>query len=279
MAKENRLTVLIPCKNEEKNIRECIESVLPIADEVLVADSGSTDRTMDIAREYPICRIVEREYITSGDFKNWAIPQAAYPWVFIIDADERVTAELADEINEILHNGPSRDGYVVYRQNHFMGHPVYYSGSRTDDVLRLFRRDLGRYEGPSDHGDIVVPTGRVGRLQERMLHYTYWTYDQYFQKFNRYTTLQAQQWYAEGRRPSYVKMLCNPAMRFFRHYVLQGGFRDGYVGLQISLLSGFYSFMKQARLWELHHAQPQPNPEAEREQLSKTKTIDSRRAA
>ena len=97
-----KLTVLIPCKNERLNIRPCVESVRGIADEVLIADSGSSDGTLDIVRELGDCRIIEREYIDSGNFKNWAIPQAAHPWVLIIDADERVTPELAAEIKRIL---------------------------------------------------------------------------------------------------------------------------------------------------------------------------------
>ena len=93
-----KLTVLIPCKNERKNIRPCIESIREIADEILVADSGSTDGTLDIVQDIGGCRIIEREYVYSADLKNWAIPQASYPWVFLLDADERVSADLAQDI-------------------------------------------------------------------------------------------------------------------------------------------------------------------------------------
>src|SRR6476619_3061607 len=110
-----KLSVLIPCKNERANIRACVDSALQVADEVLVADSGSTDGTLEIARSLG-CRIIEREYRTSGDFKNWAIPQAAHDWVFILDADERITAELAQEIRDAIRE-PKHDGYWVYRLN------------------------------------------------------------------------------------------------------------------------------------------------------------------
>src|SRR6476660_8456128 len=118
----SQLTVIIPCKNERENIATCIAGARLIADEVLVADSGSTDGTLEIARSLG-CRIIEREYGTSGDFKNWAIPQAANEWVLILDADERITPELAKEIRDTLVE-PRHDGYWVYRLNHFMGHPI-----------------------------------------------------------------------------------------------------------------------------------------------------------
>src|SRR5689334_1422144 len=114
-----KLTVIIPCKDERENIAACIASARQVADEVLVADSGSADGTLEIARGSG-CRIISREYGTSGDFKNWAIPQAAHEWVFILDADERITSELADEIRQTLDD-PKHDGYWVRRLNHFMG--------------------------------------------------------------------------------------------------------------------------------------------------------------
>src|SRR5215212_1786598 len=113
-----KLTVIIPCKNERDNIAACVASAQQVADKVIVADSGSTDGTLEIARGLG-CRIIEREYGTSGDFKNWAIPQAVHEWVFILDADERITPELAAEIRHELAD-PRHGGFWVYRRNHFM---------------------------------------------------------------------------------------------------------------------------------------------------------------
>ena len=145
-----KLTVLIPCKNEHANIRSCIESVRAVADEILVADSGSTDGTMDIARALN-CRIIEREYICSANFKNWAIPQARHEWVLIVEADERVTPELAAEIRQRLSPTPTADGFWISRLNHLMGRPIRHTDWGRDRVLRLFRRDLCQYIGPGDH--------------------------------------------------------------------------------------------------------------------------------
>jgi len=260
---KEKLTVIIPCKNERKNIRPCILAARRVADEVLVADSGSTDGTLDIVRRLGGCRTIEREYVNSGNFKNWAIPQASHPWVLIVDADERVTEPVAEEINELLYLGPPHDGYHVYRSNYFLGHHIRFSGWGRDKVLRFFRRDLGRYEGESDHAEVVIATHNAGYLKNRLDHFTYWSYDQYFQKFHRYTVQGAQNKHAAGRRASYWRMLLAPPLRFLHCYIVRLGFLDGLAGLQVCALTGMSSFVKQVRLWELDHALSQPDPEAE----------------
>jgi glycosyltransferase involved in cell wall biosynthesis len=248
-----KLTVLIPCKNERANIGHCLKSVASLADELLVADSGSTDGTLHYLRGRGDCRIIEREYVYSGDFKNWAIPQASHEWVLIIDADERVPPALAAELRRILDEGPKFDGYWVRRNNHLMGRRVRYTDWARDRLIRFFRREVGRYEGPGDHGDIRVTTNLYGTLEHPLDHYTLWSWSHYLTKFDRYTRIQAEQWYAAGRKPSVRKMLLNPMLRFLRDYIQHRGFLDGAVGLQIAWMNAFYSFMKQAQLWELHN--------------------------
>ena len=258
-----KLTVLIPCKNEERNIRPCIESARGIADELLVADSGSTDRTMEIAREYG-ARIIEREYVNSANFKNWAIPQAAHPWVLVVDSDERVTPELASEIRTVIAGTPRFDGYRIFRRNHIMGRPVRHSGWGSDHVIRLFKRDVCRYEERRVHADVIVASGKVGTLRGRLLHYTYWTFGQFVEKLDRYTTWAAQDLYDKGRRAGFVSLVLRPAFRFFRHYVLHLGFLDGRAGAIVSMLSAFAVHLKYAKLWQMRHGLPQPDPEADR---------------
>lgn len=263
------LTVIIPCKNEREHIRDCVTSARQVADEVLVADSGSTDGTLEIARELG-CRIIEREYRTSGDFKNWAIPQARHDWVLILDADERLSPALADEIRGVLAN-PRYDGYRILRLNYFLGHVVRYGPWRNDRCVRLFRRDLGRYEGPSDHGDVRISSGKVGQLVGIMEHYTFNSWEQWLRKLDRYSRVQAEEWYAAGRRTNYLRLLLTPPLRFLRDYLLRLGFLNGAVGLQISWSSGIYSFMKQARLWELQHCQSTaPDAKQKKEQPNRS---------
>ncbi len=258
---KQRLTVIVPCKNERLNIRPCIESFYQIADEILIADSGSEDGTMEIALEFDKVRVIERDYITSGNFKNWAIPQADNEWVLIVDADERIPRELANEIDLELSRGPEQDGYWIYRDNHFMGRPLKFGDARSDKVLRLFHRDRGRYEGPSDHGEVRLSTGRSGVLKNKMVHYSFWNYDQLFAKMHRYTSLQAQQWKEQGKKTSYFKLLVRPMLRFIREYILQGSILDGKAGIQTAWIAAYYSFSKQAHLWALTHGVPQVDPE------------------
>ena len=258
-----RLTVLIPCKNEQDNIRACVESAQLVADEVLVADSLSTDRTLQIVAKMGGCRVIEREFISYSDFKNWAIPQARHEWVLIVDADERVTPGLAAEIYETLeHVSDEIDGFWIRRRNFFLGHEIKHSGCDTSKLFRLLRRDICRYRDCRVHEEIEVRPGRDAVLTQPLLHYTYWTLDQYFEKQVKYTRLSALDRWDAGKRATPWGMLLTPFLRFFQLYVLRLGFLDGLVGLQICMLQAFFvTFVKQARLWELSHALPQPREE------------------
>lgn len=273
------LTVIIPCKNERLNIRHCIASFDSIADEILIADSGSSDETLEIVRRNEKVRVIEREYVFSGDFKNWAIPQAKNDWVLIVDADERVTPGLAGEIVTLLSSDPKEDGYWIYRNNHFLGYPMRFGDARTDKVMRLFKRELGRYRGPSDHGEVHISTGKMGRMRHRFDHYSMWDYDEYFRKFHRYTTFQAQQWHDEGLSTSYFKLLVRPMFRFFREWILQGAILDGKVGIQTAWMAAMYCFMKQARLWELNNAIDRSDVEPELADEVESSPLTIRRAA
>ena len=258
------ITALIPCKDERRNIRPCIESVRSIADEILVADSGSTDGTLEIVRRVGGCRIIEREYIHSANFKNWAIPQARHPWVLLVDADERVTPQLAEEIRHLIQSPPAnKDGFWIARLGHYMGHRIHHCGWDRDDVIRLFRRDKARYQDRWVHAEVELPPRRVGKLKHPLLHYTTWDSDQYLYKLNRYAAWGALNLRDAGRRPSFFSMVTRAPLRFLQLYFLRLGFLDGVAGFQICVHTAYYAFLKQAKLWELHHALPQPDPEAE----------------
>jgi glycosyltransferase involved in cell wall biosynthesis len=256
-----KLTVLIPCRNERKNIRACIASVQGLADEILVADSLSTDDTLDIVRSIRGCRIIEREFRGYADFKNWAIPQAAHPWVLIVDADERVTPKLADEIHAILANPPAElDGYWIGRENYFLGHRIRHCGWNSDAVFRLIRRDVCRYCQVRVHEEIDVDPRRAGHTKANLVHYTYWTFDQFFAKHVKYTKLGAEDAWDRGKRTGFYNLAMRPTLRFLQLYFLRLGFLDGLAGLQVCMLTAFFNtFVKQARLWEMEHALPQPD--------------------
>lgn len=256
----NRLTVIIPCKDEKHNIRACIESVRDVADEILVADSGSTDGTLEIVRETGGCRLIEREYVNPANFKNWAIPQAAHPWVLMIDADERLTEELAAEIRGVLAGTPAFDAYRMRFQPYFLGSHIKHSGWNTTSAIRLFRRAVCRYDTKRVHEDVEVASGKVGRLHGKFLHYTARSLTQFIAKLNRYSTWSAQDMQAAGRRVGLLGLLLRPPFRFLQLYVLRGGFLDGAAGLAVCMSMTFYTFMKYAKLWELSVAVPRANP-------------------
>jgi glycosyltransferase involved in cell wall biosynthesis len=259
-----KLTALIPCKDERRNIRLCIESLRGIADEILVADSGSSDGTLEIVRSLGDCRIIEREYINSANFKNWAIPQARHEWVLLVDADERVTPELADDVRRVLASPPSdKDGYWIGRLNHFLGYPIKHCGWNTDDVIRLFRRDKAVYQKRWVHAEVELPAARVGKLAHPLLHYTTWDSDQFLYKLNRYAGWGARNFRDQSRGPSTLAMFTRAPLRFLQLYLFRLGFLDGIPGFQVCMYTAFYSFLKQAKLWESQYGLPQPDPEAE----------------
>ena len=201
-----QLTVLIPCKDERRNIRACIKSVQAIGDEILVADSGSTDGSLDIVRDIGGCRIIEREYINSANFKNWAIPQAKHEWVLVLDADERVTPPLAAEIRSVLESPPEdKDGFWIDRANHYLGFRIRHCGWNSDAVIRLFRRDC-RYTNRWVHAQVDLSENRLGKLKQPMLHYTTWDSDYYLYKQNRYARWGATDLRNVGRHASLLKM-------------------------------------------------------------------------
>jgi len=256
-----KLTVLIPCKDERKNIRDCIRSVRGIADEILVADSGSTDGTLEIAGEMG-CRIIRREYVNSADFKNWAIPQAAHPWIFIVDADERVPEALRAEVRAILDD--PRDDLDAYRcgfQDFFMGHALNHARWDTESI-RLLRRDVCLNPRRRVHADIDIDRDRVGRLKTRILQYSIWNYEDLIRKYNRYSSWGSQELWDRGRRATFWSLLLRPTFRFLHTYVIRGGFLDGLPGLQACVVMAFFgTFMKQAKLWQMQAAVAQPDPD------------------
>jgi len=255
-----QVTVLIPCKDERANIAACIRSVQPIADEVLVADSGSTDGTLEVVRQLGGCRIIQREFIGYADFKNWAIPQAAHSWVLVVDADERVTPELADEIRRLLGAEPQHDAYEMRRQNFFLGRPIRHCGWNNSYIRRLFRRDVCRYRMCRVHEELDVAPQRVGRLQSMLLHFTCTDYSDFVQKQVKYSQLAAEDRFEKGKHAGYLTTLLHGPLRFLQLYLLRGGILDGFAGLVLCATLSYYAFLKDARLWALHRAACGENP-------------------
>lgn len=241
------ISVIITTYNEEVNVAECIESVL-WADEVLLVDSFSADRTIEIAERYPV-QILQRQYYGSAAQKNWALDRVSHEWVLILDADERVTDGLACEILRKLIDRPQHLGYYIRRRNIVLEKVIKHSGWSTDKVVRFFHRDHGRYPNRRVHADLVIE-GPVPVLKHPLVHYTFLSFDQYLEKFLNYAEWGAAQGFREGRTAGFLEIAGRPSWRFFRTYFVQLGFLDGIHGLVICGLQAFGSFLKYARLWE-----------------------------
>jgi (heptosyl)LPS beta-1,4-glucosyltransferase len=251
-----RLTVLIPCKNEIQHIRACIDSARPIADEILVADSGSTDGSLEAVRALGDCRIIEREYVNSANFKNWAIPQARHEWVLVVDADERVTPALAGEIKRLLAGGPACDGYSLRRDNFFLGHAIRHSGWSTSRLIRLFRKEVSCYETRRVHANVVVASGKVGQLVHPLAHHTALDLDHFVAKQIRYANWSALDAFDAGKRTTWLRLMTHAPLRFLQLFILRGGWLDGPAGLIVCGLAAWYTFLKDAKLWSLRNVQP-----------------------
>ena len=242
-----KLTALIPTGNEIHNIEAVIDSVA-FADEILVVDSFSTDGTYEKAMK-KATRVLRREFDYFSAQKNWAIPQAKYDWILIVDADERITPELKAEIQVILKTpNPNLVAYWIGRTNHFMGQQVQHSGWKNDKVIRLFKRDYCSYEDKKVHEEIIAD-GEIGYLKQKLHHNTYTTFDAYVEKMNRYAWLQAQDYDKKTKLITPYHFVIKPFWRFFKHFIIQGGFRDGFVGFTIGYMQAYVVFMRYVKLW------------------------------
>jgi glycosyltransferase involved in cell wall biosynthesis len=242
------VSVLIPCFNSEATIRRAFESVR-WADEIVVVDSYSTDRTLEIAHEYT-SKIHQRKYVNSANQKNWAIPLCAGDWVLQLDSDEELEPGLAEEIREAVGTAPPElHCFRLRRKNLVYGTWIKSNGFYPDFQTRLYRKAFARYEEKSVHARILVP-GRYGELRGHLLHHDFKSIGDYLLKFERYMRYELEELVKRGHRLRWWDLALKPPAVFARGYLLQGGWREGFPGLLQSYLVGAYVFMKYAKLWE-----------------------------
>lgn len=240
------LTVVIPTLNEASQIAECVRQ-LAWADEVIVADGGSTDGTPDLARAAG-ARILSGSWSTIAAQRNAAIAAARHEWIFALDADERVGPELAREIAYVIV-APARDAYAARRHNVYLGRAITHAGWGSDWVVRVFKRDR-RYVERRVH-EAVERHSDVGRLRAPLEHVPYRSLAHHLEKLDRYAAWAAQDLADQGRRARLADVLLRPPLRFVRMYVLQLGLLDGWHGAVLCGLAAVSVFLKYARLWEL----------------------------
>jgi (heptosyl)LPS beta-1,4-glucosyltransferase len=242
-----KLTVTVITQNESANILAAIDSV-SWADEIIVVDSGSTDDTATLARQRTD-RVLVREWPGYSAQKNFAAEQASHDWILSLDADERVTPELADEIRALLADEPRGRGYAIPRVSFYLGKWIRTTDWYPDHQLRLYDRRVAAWAGDVHEG--VRVTGNVGRLRAELQHVPYRDIVDHLQTMDRYSTLAANAMRAQGRTVGPAGLAARPVGAFLRNYLARGGWRDGAVGLVVSILNSYYVFLKFAKLWEL----------------------------
>ena len=243
-----RLSVCIVTLNEEEGLRACLESVA-WADEIVVVDAESSDKTALIAREFTD-RVVVRPWAGFAAQKNFALDQCAGEWILSLDADEEAAPELRAEIMATIAGAQAHDGYAVRRQNVFLDRWIRHGGLYPDWQVRLFRRGRGRFEERSVHESVSL-TGSLGRLSGHLVHRSYEGVSDFVERANRYSSLAAEQMIREGRRVRAGELIGKPLGRFLSMYLLRGGFLDGRRGLLLAALYAYYVFMRSAKVWEV----------------------------
>jgi glycosyltransferase involved in cell wall biosynthesis len=239
-----KITATIITLNEERNIVRAIES-LPCADEILVVDSGSTDRTIELAEKLGV-RVIEAGWLGYAAQKNWAAEQAAFDWILSIDADEAVSQALEAEILSLKKSGVRHDAYTMPRLARYLGRWIYHSGWYPDRKIRLYHRDKATWVGEFVHESVHV-RGRLGHLEGNILHFTCDSLSEHLRTLDRYTTLAAQEIAARKVKVPLWRLIVDPCWTFVKTYFIRRGFLDGFEGLTIAYMAAFYTFLKYSK--------------------------------
>ncbi len=242
-----KISATIVTLNEERNIARAIGS-LGCVDEVVVVDSGSTDRTREIAERLG-ARVIEQQWRGYAGQKNFAACCASNDWILSIDADEELTEGLAAEILQLKKEGARFDGYSFPRRAHYLGRWIRHSGWYPDRKVRLYDRGKADWVGEFVHESVRVK-GMSGELRGDLLHYTCASLSEHLRTLDRYTSLAAREVTARGKAVTLMRLAVDPAWTFFRTYILQRGFLDGRQGLAIAWMAALYTFLKYAKACE-----------------------------
>lgn len=248
------ISVVIIAFNEAKNLPRTL-AALTWADEILLVDSDSTDDTVAIARAAG-ARVINQPFLGYGPQKAFAVNHASHNWVFVVDADEVVSPELAAEVQNVVYSDSKYVGYRVPRDFVFLGRLMRWGGERGKSHLRLFNRLHGNYNDASVHEDVVL-NGPVGQLKHLMLHYSYPDLETYWHKFNQYTTRGAQDLFKRGKNVSALYVMVRFPFSFLYLYLVRGLLLDGYPGFIWAFFSAVYPVVKYAKLRELHRVAAQ----------------------
>ncbi len=255
-----KISVVIITYNEERNIERCLKSVDGIADEILVVDSYSTDKTEEICKLHNI-RFIKHEFEGYIEQKNWATSQAAYNHVLSLDADEAITEELKKSILTVKNNW-THDGYSFNRLTNYCGKWIRHTSWYPSRKLRLWDRRKGFWDGINPHDKFVMVKGsKVCHLKGDMIHYSFYTISQQINQINKFTDILALAYHQKGIKPNYFRyIILHPLWRFFRDYIIKLGFLDGFYGLVVSLNSSFEVYLKYLKLHKIIETEKARDP-------------------
>jgi glycosyltransferase involved in cell wall biosynthesis len=247
---DNRISVVIITKNEEKNIRACLESVKGWADEIIVVDDFSVDRTVELAREFTD-KIFQKKMEVEGTHRNWAYSQANNSWILSLDADERLTDELKSEISKVLDQTDNQfSGFTIPRRNYIGDYWIKHGGLYPGAQLRLFKKGKFKYEEVEVHPRAFLD-GDCGHLRSDMIHYSYEDFSDFLRKLDAQTTLEAKKWFNTNRNMSFGHALWRTIDRFFRTFLRKKSRKDGFIGFMIAYFASLYQIMSYAKYWEM----------------------------
>lgn len=246
--KLEKISAIIIARDEELNIRACLESIRWMDEIIVVVDSRSKDKTEEIAREFT-AKVFVREWQGYSGSKAFALRKATNEWVFWIDADEEMPPALRTEIEQRLRQSSEYAGYKIPRLAYFLGRWIWHSGWYPGHVLRLFRKSHAKFSDVRVHEGVEID-GPVGKLKNHLLHYTDRDTRNYFRKYDQFTSLAARQLAERGRKFRVSDLIFRPLILFIKMYILKQGFRDGIQGLILAVFSANYVFTKYAKLWE-----------------------------
>jgi glycosyltransferase involved in cell wall biosynthesis len=244
------ISVVIITYNEGKRLEAALQSVAALASEIIVVDSFSIDNTIKIARKFTN-RIFQRKWTNFADQKNYGNSQASHPWILSLDADERVSLELQEEILRIKQGEePNCSGFSIPRQVFYLGKWIRHSGWYPDRRARLFRKEDARWEGDYVHEKLVIH-GKIKKLKNPIHHFTYHGISDHLARINKFSDLGAQKLYAQKKKCRWYHLAFLPFFRFVKSFFWKLGFLDGFAGLVISVLNGYAIFVRYAKLREI----------------------------
>ena len=245
------LSVILITRNEEANLDDCLTSLEGIAQQIVVVDTNSSDRTLEIAQKYGASISQPADWPGFGPQKNRALDLATSEWVLSLDADERLTPALKSEILTAIHHSAHVNCFAIPRLSWYCGRFIRHSGWSPDYVDRLFKRGTARFSDDLVH-ERLIPNGQVARLENPMLHYSFMNYSQVLQKLDRYSTASAEQAFAKGKTSSPAKAVLHGVWAFIRTYLIRAGFLDGAQGFALAVSNGQGTYYRYMKLWHLN---------------------------